>query len=216
MAAGTPTETATLQDGPNNEGANSDAGSSYGEPAAEPSGRESRDEIESEEALARLSLESENATLLRRVKALEEHIQLLERIRQLQEEHNTIADRTRPSSFASSQPSKRGPRFDKHTLEYRGKNTLELRQWIRSLEDDHKTFPDMFDSDQKRVYYASRALKPDTQSYKHWMSKRDAKELENITWKTFVDTMYDALRSKEARVAQAYYSYQEAKWDPKR
>ena len=28
--------------------------------------------------------------------------------------------------------------------------------------------------------------------------------------------MYDALGSKEARVAQAYYSHQEAKWDPNR
>ena len=74
----------------------------------------------------------------------------------------------------------------------------------------------MFDLDQKRVYYVSQALKPDTQSYKHWISKRDAEELENITWKTFVDTIYDALGSKEARVAQAYYSHQEAKWDPKR
>jgi hypothetical protein len=84
------------------------------------------------------------------------------------------------------------------------------------LENDHKTFPDVFDLDQKHVYYASRVLKPDTQSYKHWMSKHDAEELENITWKTFVDTMYDALRSKEARIVQAYYSHQEAKWDPKR
>ena len=126
MAAGTPAETAMLRDGPDDEGANSDAGSSHGEPTAEPSGGESRDEMESEEALARSSLESENAALLRRIKALEEHNQLLERIRQLQEEHNTIADRTRPSSFASSQPSKRGPRFNKHTLEYRGKNTQEL------------------------------------------------------------------------------------------
>ena len=48
------------------------------------------------------------------------------------------------------------------------------------------------------------------------MSKCDAEELENITWKTFVDTMYDALGSKEACMAQAYYSHQEAKWDPKR
>ena len=106
VAAGTPAETATLRDGPDYEGANSEAGyeganseagSSHGEPAAEPSGRESRDKTESEEALARSSLESENAVLLRHVKALEEHNQLLERIRQLQEEHNTIADRTRPS-----------------------------------------------------------------------------------------------------------------------
>jgi hypothetical protein len=84
------------------------------------------------------------------------------------------------------------------------------------LEDDHKTFLDIFDLDQKHVYYASQALKPDTQSYKHWMLKHDTEELENITWKTFVDTMYDALGSKEARVAQTYYNYQEAKWDPKR
>ena len=83
VAAGTPTEMATLRDGPNDEGANSNAGSSHGEPAAEPSGRESRDEMESEEALARSSFKSVNAALLRRVKALEEHNQLLERIRQL-------------------------------------------------------------------------------------------------------------------------------------
>ena len=94
VAAGTPTEMATLRDGPDDEGANSDAGSSYGESAVEPPGGESRDEMESGEALARSSLESENVALLRRVKVLEEHNQLLERIRQLQEEHNTIADRT--------------------------------------------------------------------------------------------------------------------------
>ena len=69
----------------------------------------------------------------------------------------------------------------------------------------------MFDLDQKCIYYASRALKLDTPSYKHWTSKCDAEELENITWKIFVNTMYDALRSKEVRVAQAYYSHQEAK-----
>ena len=162
VAAGTPVEMVTLRDGPDDEGANSDAGSSHGEPAAEPSGRESRDKMESEEALARSSLKSENATLLRRVKALEKHNQLLERIHQPQKEHNTIADRTRPSSFASSQPSRRRPRFDKHTLKYRGRNTQELRQWIRSLGDDHKTILNIFNSDQKYVYYASRALKLDT------------------------------------------------------
>jgi hypothetical protein len=58
--------------------------------------------MESGEALARSSLESKNATLLRHVKALEEHNQLLERIRQLQEEHNTIANQTRPASLAPS------------------------------------------------------------------------------------------------------------------
>lgn len=174
------------------------------------------DEAETGKAPIRSSLESENAALLRRVKAMEEHNQLLERIRQLEEEQNIIVERTRPSSFASPQPSNRGPRFEKHTLEYKGRNTQELKQWIRSLEDDHKTFPDIFDSDRKRVYYASRALKPDTPAYKHWMAKRDAEELDKITWQAFVDTMYDALGSKEARVAQAYYSHQEAKWDPKK
>ena len=43
ITAGTPAETAMLQDGPHNEGANSDTGSLYGEPAVELSGRESRD-----------------------------------------------------------------------------------------------------------------------------------------------------------------------------
>ena len=74
----------------------------------------------------------------------------------------------------------------------------------------------MFDWDQKYVYYISRALKLNTQSYKHWMSKRDAEKLENITGKTFVDTIYDVLGLKEAHIVQAYYSHQEAKWDPKR
>ena len=74
----------------------------------------------------------------------------------------------------------------------------------------------MFDSDQKCVYYASRALRLDTQSYKHWISKHDAEELENIIWKIFVDTMYNALGSKEVYIAQAYYSHQETKWDLKR
>ena len=80
VAAGTSTETATLRDGPDDKGANSDTGSSHGEPAAEPSGGESRDEMECQEALTRSSLESENAVLLRRVKALEEYNQLLKRI----------------------------------------------------------------------------------------------------------------------------------------
>ena len=51
VATGTPAETATLRDGPNDEGANSDAGSLNGESAAEPSGGELKDKIESEEAL---------------------------------------------------------------------------------------------------------------------------------------------------------------------
>jgi hypothetical protein len=62
------------------------------------------------------------------MKAMEEHNQLLERIRQLEEEQNIIVERMRPSSFTPSQPSNRGPRFEKHTIEYKGRNTQELRQ----------------------------------------------------------------------------------------
>ena len=48
------------------------------------------------------------------------------------------------------------------------------------------------------------------------MLKRDAEELENIIWKIFVNTIYDELGSKEAYVVQAYYGYQEDKWNLKR
>jgi hypothetical protein len=92
-AANTPAETATLQGGPDEDGTDNDAASSHGDPDAEALDRESNDEREID-AQVRANLESENATLLKCVKALEEHNQLLERIRQLQEEHNTIADRT--------------------------------------------------------------------------------------------------------------------------
>jgi hypothetical protein len=93
IAADTPAETATLQEEREEDGADSDAGSSHGDPNAEALGRESNDEREID-AQVRANLESENATFLKRVKPLEEHNQLLERIRQLQEEHNTIANRT--------------------------------------------------------------------------------------------------------------------------
>ena len=61
IATSIPTETTILRDSSNDEGANSDTGFSHGELIAEPSGRESRDKIESEEALARSSLGSELA-----------------------------------------------------------------------------------------------------------------------------------------------------------
>ena len=66
-------EIATLRDGPDDEGANSDTSSLYREPTVEPLGKELRDEIESKEALAQSSLESENAALFKYEKALEEH-----------------------------------------------------------------------------------------------------------------------------------------------
>ena len=78
-ATDTPAETATLQGGSEEDGADSDAGSSHGDPDAETLGRESNDEREVD-AQVRANLESENATLLKHVKALEEHNQLLERI----------------------------------------------------------------------------------------------------------------------------------------
>ena len=46
--------------------------------------------------------------------------------------------------------------------------------------------------------------------------KHDAEELDNIILQAFVDIMYNALGSKDAYITQAYYSYQEAKWDPKK
>jgi hypothetical protein len=81
-AADTPAETATLQGEREEDGADSDAGSSYGDPDAEALGRKSNEEREID-AQVRANLKSENATLLKRVKALEEHNQLLERIQQL-------------------------------------------------------------------------------------------------------------------------------------
>ena len=67
-AANTPAETATLQGEGEEDGADSDAGSSHGDPDAEALGRESNDECEID-AQVRVNLESENATLLKRVKA---------------------------------------------------------------------------------------------------------------------------------------------------
>ena len=47
------------------------------------------------------------------------------------------------------------------------------------------------------------------------MSKRKQVEsLEDISWAEFLDVLHNTLGSKEARMAQAYYSHQEAKWDP--
>ena len=77
--ATTPAETVTLQGEREEDGADSDAGSSHGDSDAETLGRESNDEHEID-AQVRANLESENAMLLKCVKALEEHNQLLERI----------------------------------------------------------------------------------------------------------------------------------------
>ena len=78
-AADTPAEIATLQGEREEDRADSDAGSLHGDPDAEALSRESNDERETD-AQVRVNLESENATLLKRMKALEEHNQLLERI----------------------------------------------------------------------------------------------------------------------------------------
>ena len=39
--------------------------------------------------------------------------------------------------------------------------------------------------------------------------------LEELSWDDFLEVLYDALGSKEACMAQAYYDHQEAKWDLK-
>jgi hypothetical protein len=71
-AADTPAETATLQGEREEDGADGDTGSLHRDPDAEALGRESNDEREID-AQVQANLESENATLLKHVKALEEH-----------------------------------------------------------------------------------------------------------------------------------------------
>jgi len=162
---------------------------------------------------------SEQLQALRnRVAEQEEYTTLLRRIKELEQEQSNLALRApRSQNDVPTLPTSRGPRFDKHTAEYRGKNLQELRQWIRSIEDDHENFPDTFTNDQKRIFYASKALKFGSQPYKHWVAKREQIEsLDKISWADFLDVLYDALGSKEARMAQAYYDHQEAKWDPKK
>jgi hypothetical protein len=92
IATDTPTEIAMLRYSVDDKNkTNSDADSSYRDPDVELLSRESKNDRESK-APTQLSFESENAILLRCVKALEEHNQLLERIHQLQAEHNTITE----------------------------------------------------------------------------------------------------------------------------
>jgi hypothetical protein len=172
-----------------------------------------------ESTIAGPRVSSEQLQALRkRVAEQEEYTQLLRRIQELEDEQTEQTTRaTRQTDEPATQSSSRGPRFDKHTIEYRGKNIQELRQWIRALEDDHENFPDTFVNDQKRVFYASKALKHGSQPYKHWVAKREQIEsLDDISWSEFLDVLYDALGSKEARMAQAYYDHQEAKWDPEK
>ncbi len=98
--------------------------------------------------------------LRKRVAEQEEYTRLLRRIKELEQEQNDLIPHTlRAKSEAIPLHSSKGPRFDKHTVEYRGRNLQELRQWIRALEDDHENFPDTFVNDQKRIFYASKALK---------------------------------------------------------
>jgi hypothetical protein len=152
------------------------------------------------------------ADIQRRVQRKETYLKLLRRIQKLDKEVASLS----PRSVEPSRSKLKGSRFNKHSLEYCGKNIQELRQWISTLEDDHANFPDVFDADQRRAYYASRALKTGTQAYKHWMANRDKVDLTTMTRKEFQDILHDALGSKEARDARAYYENQEAKWGLKK
>jgi hypothetical protein len=174
----------------------------------------SDDELGDEEQVSSEHLQA----LRKRVAEQEEYTRLLRRIKELEHEQSILAlQAPRSQNDTVTLPTNRSPRFDKHTLEYRGKNLQELRQWIRAIEDDHENFPDTFTSNQRRIFYASKALKYGSQPYKHWVSKREQVEsLDEISWADFLDVLYDALGSKEARMAQAYYNHQEAKWDPKK
>ena len=177
------------------------------------------EELSDEELSNEEQVSSEQLKALReRVADQEEYTRLLRRIKELEHEQSILAlQAPRSQNDTVTLPINRNPRFDKHTLEYRGKNLQELRQWIRAIKDDHENYPDTFTSDQRRIFYASKALKYGSQPYKHWVSKREQIEsLDEISWADFLDVLYDALGSKEARMAQAYYDHQEAKWDPKK
>lgn len=155
--------------------------------------------------------------LRRRVAEKEEYTALLRRIQELEQEQGILTQAPRRQNELIAPTTSRGPRFDKHSVEYRGKTLQELRQWIRAVEDDHDNYPETFTSDQKRVFYASKALKLDSLAYKHWTAKREqVNSLEEISWADFLDVLYNALGSKESRMARAYYNHQEATWDPKK
>ena len=163
------------------------------------------------------STDAELLALRRRVQEKEEYTALLKRIQELEQEQESLSRHSRSENAPTTPAVRGGPRFEKHSLEYRGKHLQELRQWIRAVEDDHKNFPEVFISDQRRVFYASKALKPGSLAYKHWTSKREQVDsLDEISWTDFLDVLYDALGSKEARMARAYYDHMEAKWDPKK
>ncbi len=58
-------------------------------------------------------------------------------------------------------------------------------------------------------------IKPGSQPYKCWVALRKTKtSIDDITWEEFIEAIQDALGSKEACKAKAYYDYQEVKWDP--
>jgi predicted nuclease with TOPRIM domain len=106
--------------------------------------------------------------LRKRVAEQEEYTILLRRIKELEQEQSNLAlQALRNQNDVPTLPTSRGLRFDKHTAKYRGKNLQELRQWIRSIEDDYENFPNTFTNDQKRIFYASKALKFGSQLYKH-------------------------------------------------
>jgi len=119
------------------------------------------EELSDEELSDEEQVSSEQLQALRkRVAEQEEYTRLLQRIKELEYEQNLLAlQAPRGQNDTVTLPINRSPRFDKHTLEYRGKNLQELRQWIRAIEDDHENFPDTFASDQRRIFYASKALK---------------------------------------------------------
>lgn len=156
------------------------------------------------------SISSENSQALRK--------HLTNRIQELDREIGELTSQALSrQNGLMKRPCTQDPPFSKHYLEYCGKNHQELRIWIRTLEDEHKLYPDIFTTDARRVYFASRAIKYGSQPYERWAEKREQIEsLNEISWTEFQDVLYDALKSNEPRRAQAYYDHQEAKWDPKR
>ena len=96
--------------------------------AAEHSNSEQSDSDQEPLASTEQPSESLLQTLHKRVAEKEEYTLLLRRIQELEQEQETLTQVSRRQNEWVAQPTSRGPRFDKHSVEYRGKTLQELRQ----------------------------------------------------------------------------------------
>lgn len=157
-----------------------------------------------------------------------EYIALLEQDQELRRRREAITQAERLlDEIATSTVSPVAPvvvppppkrlRFNGHKTEYSGRNLQELRRWLKEIGDDQELYSEYFTTDKERVFHASKALKYNSTAYKHWATKREQVDsLDAVSWSDFLDVLYDALGSKTARKARAYYDHIDAKWDPKK